>query len=327
MDIFQKGDRVTRVTGKTELDGVVVGAIRKNNGSMSYDVEHPGGFIVIYDQEHLRPYTTERSQYLALVRRVLEHGESRDDRTGVGTRSLFGERVVFDLRDGFPLLTTKKVNFKAVVAELLWMLRGQTNVKDLHEHGVHIWDPWAGPDGDLGPIYGAQWRRWECDGYFRADQIAEAQRLIREDPTSRRILVNSWNVGRLGMMKLPPCHFAFQFNVRDTTWLDCAVTMRSSDVLLGLPFNIAQYALLTELMAACCGLSPGKLTMSLGDTHIYRNHYDQMCTQLQREPRRWPQIRIARHDARRLNVWDFEHDDIVLEDYDPHPAIKGEIAV
>jgi thymidylate synthase len=257
--------------------------------------------------------------YLELLRHVLDHGERRTDRTGTGTISLFGAQTRYDLRDGFPLVTTKKVLFPAVVRELLWFLRGSTNIHDdLAEH-TPIWNAWADERGDLGPIYGAQWRNWGGQGI---DQISGAIDAIRRDPTSRRIIVSAWNVGDLPRMRLPPCHAFFQFYVADGR-LSCQLYQRSADLFLGVPFNIASYALLTHMMAAQAGLDVGEFVWTGGDCHIYDNHVEQVTEQLSREPRRYPEVVLAPRDS----IFDYTYDDIVIQNYDPHPAIKAPVAV
>jgi thymidylate synthase len=256
--------------------------------------------------------------YLALIRHVLEHGEERPDRTGTGTLSVFGTQTKYDLRDGFPLLTTKKVLFDAVVRELLWFLRGATNIHDgLAEH-TPIWNAWADADGELGPIYGYQWRNWGGQGI---DQISAAIDLIKRDPSSRRILVSAWNVSDLPRMALPPCHLLFQFYVVAGR-LDCQLYQRSADLALGVPFNIASYALLMSMMAQECGLVPGVFTHTLGDAHIYQNHIEGLKTQLEREPLPLPRLRLAAKPTLALAF-----DDIELCDYQHHPFIKFPIAV
>lgn len=262
--------------------------------------------------------------YLALLEEALKSGERREDRTGVGTRSLFGRMLSFDLREGFPLLTTKKVHFKSVVHELLWFLRGETNVRALQAAGVSIWDEWADDAGELGPIYGKQWRSWSAPDGRVIDQMAEALRLIREEPHSRRIVVSAWNPGELERMALMPCHVLFQFSVRAGGHLDCALYQRSADIFLGVPFNIASYALLTVMTARVSGLKPGHFVHMFGDVHLYENHVEQARRQLERTPRPLPNLRL--NDAVR-DLFAIAYEDVVIEDYDPHPAIKAPVAV
>lgn len=263
-------------------------------------------------------------QYKTLVSEVLAFGESRGDRTGTGTRSLFGRTLAHDMATGFPLLTTKKVNFASVVKELLWFLRGETNTKTL---GCGIWDEWAAPDGDLGPIYGKQWRAWEgedSDGcYGSADQITEALRQIKETPESRRIIVSAWNVLDIPRMALPPCHLLFQFYVSRRGELDLQVYQRSADLALGVPFNLASYALLLSMFANECGLEPGTLRLVFGDVHVYQNHLKGVRTQLARQARPLPRLTLPKGTP----VLQIQESDIVLEGYDPHPAIRFPIAV
>lgn len=262
-------------------------------------------------------------QYLDLARHVMEHGADKSDRTGTGTRSVFGYQMRFDLSEGFPLLTTKKLHLKSIIYELLWFLRGETNIAYLKEHGVRIWDEWAGADGSLGPVYGAQWRSWPAPDGHTIDQISEVVRQIKETPDSRRMIVSAWNVGQLDKMALMPCHALFQFYVSDGK-LSCQLYQRSADIFLGVPFNIASYALLTMMMAQVVGLRPGEFVHTLGDAHIYTNHFDQIRLQLTREPRTLPSMKIN-PDVK--DIFSFSFDDFTLEGYDPHPHIKGTVAV
>ncbi len=262
-------------------------------------------------------------EYHRLLRLVLDHGRPRSDRTGTGTIGVFGAQARFDLRDSFPLVTTKKVHVRSIIHELLWFLRGDTNTGYLHDHGVTIWDEWADASGDLGRIYGAQWRDWRTPDGPSVDQISEAVRLIRTSPDSRRIIVSAWNPGELSRMALPPCHALFQFHVADGE-LSCQLYQRSADLFLGVPFNIASYALLTLMMAQVCGLRPGEFVHTFGDLHLYSNHLEQAREQLSREPRPLPRMRL--NPARR-ELGEFVYDDFTLEGYDPHPAIKAPVAV
>lgn len=261
--------------------------------------------------------------YLQLLQHVLDHGDRKEDRTGTGTLSIFGHQLRFDLAAGFPLVTTKKIHFPSVVHELLWFLAGDTNIRYLTDNGVRIWDEWADQDGNLGPIYGAQWRSWGAgDGRF-IDQIRDVLDSIRDNPDSRRHIVSAWNVGALSQMRLPPCHILFQFHVVNGR-LSCHLYQRSADVFLGVPFNIASYSLLTMMIAQVSDLVPGEFVHSFGDAHLYLNHIDQAKTQLAREPRRLPTVKL---NAEIRSLFDFRSDDVVLTDYDPHPAIKAPVAV
>lgn len=254
---------------------------------------------------------------------MLEHGRPKPDRTGTGTLSVFGYQMRIDLSRGFPLLTTKKVHFKSVVYELLWFLRGETNIRYLKEHGVSIWDEWADEQGELGPIYGKQWRSWTAPEGRTIDQLSQVIREIRETPYSRRMVVSAWNVADLPKMALAPCHVLFQFYVQDGK-LSCQLYQRSADVFLGVPFNIASYALLTHMIAQVCDLEPGEFIHTFGDVHLYSNHLDQARLQLGREPRPLPTLRL---NPSVRSLFDFTYDDIVLENYDPHPAIRAPVAV
>ncbi len=260
--------------------------------------------------------------YLDLLDHVLTSGTRKGDRTGTGTLSVFGHQLRFDLSAGFPVLTTKKIHLKSVVGELIWFLRGDTNVKWLQDNGITIWDEWADADGELGPVYGYQWRSWPTPDGRHVDQIAAVVKSIRENPDSRRHIVNAWNVADLDKMALPPCHTMFQFYVADGR-LSCQLYQRSADVFLGVPFNIASYALLTHMVAAVTGLEPGDFVHTLGDAHLYLNHLDQARLQLTREPRPLPTLRLAP----RTSIDEFEIADVVLAGYDPHPGIKAPIAV
>ena len=261
--------------------------------------------------------------YLDLMRHVLEHGHRKSDRTGTGTLSIFGWQMRFDLAAGFPLLTTKKVHFKSVAYELLWFLKGDTNVRWLQEHGVSIWDEWADASGELGPVYGSQWRSWPSPDGSAIDQIAQVVDSIRTRPDSRRHIVTAWNPAEIDRMKLPPCHVLFQFYVAEGR-LSCQMYQRSADVFLGVPFNIASYALLTLMMAQVCGLRPGEFVHTLGDAHLYLNHLEQAKEQLTRAPRALPRLRL---DSAPKDIVGFRFEDFTLEGYDPHPAIKAPIAV
>ncbi len=262
-------------------------------------------------------------QYLDLLRQVLERGKFKADRTGTGTYSVFGAQARFDLRKNFPVLTTKKVHTKSIIYELLWFLRGDTNVKYLNERGVTIWDEWADKDGNLGRVYGAQWCDWRTPDGRSLNQIDQVIEQIKTNPDSRRHIVTAWNPGEIGQMALPPCHALFQFYVSDGE-LSCQLYQRSADIFLGVPFNIASYALLTLMVAQVCGLKPGDFVHTFGDLHLYSNHIEQAKLQLSREPRPLPQMKL---NPAVKNIRDFKFEDFELVNYDPHPAIKAPIAV
>ncbi|WP_251552359.1 thymidylate synthase [Neobacillus muris] len=262
-------------------------------------------------------------QYLDLCKHVLENGVVKDDRTGTGTISTFGYQMRFNLEEGFPLLTTKKLHLKSIIYELLWFLNGDTNVRYLQENGVRIWNEWADENGDLGPVYGRQWRSWTGADGTTVDQISELVNQIKTNPNSRRLLVNAWNVAEIDKMALPPCHCMFQFYVADGK-LSCQLYQRSADLFLGVPFNIASYALLTMMIAQVCGLQPGEFIHTFGDVHIYKNHLDNVKLQLQREPRPLPVMRL---NPQVTDLFSFSYDDFSLENYNPHPAIKGAVSV
>jgi thymidylate synthase len=262
-------------------------------------------------------------QYLDLMSHVLENGAEKNDRTGTGTLSVFGYQMRFNLNDGFPLLTTKKLHIKSIVYELLWFLRGDTNVKYLKEHGVNIWNEWASETGELGPVYGAQWRSWRTVDGRAIDQISQVIDQIKTNPDSRRLIVSAWNVGEIPKMALPPCHLLFQFYVADGK-LSCQLYQRSADIFLGLPFNIASYALLTMMTAQVGDLEPGEFILTLGDAHLYSNHIEQARLQLTRQPLGLPRMRI---NPSVRSIFEFDYDDFKLEAYEAHPHIKAEVAV
>ena len=262
-------------------------------------------------------------QYLELMQYVMNHGHQKSDRTGTGTLSVFGYQMRFNLADGFPLVTTKKCHLKSIIHELLWFLQGNTNIGYLREKGVSIWDEWADTNGDLGPIYGHQWRSWTTADGQHIDQLKQVIEQIKSTPDSRRMLVSSWNVGDLHKMRLPPCHAFFQFYVADNR-LSCQLYQRSADIFLGVPFNIASYALLTLMIAQVCNLEAGDFVHTLGDAHLYLNHLDQAREQLKREPRSLPVMQLNRDIS---EILDFSYEDFTLENYDPYPAIKAPVAV
>lgn len=262
-------------------------------------------------------------QYLDLLRYIRENGVMKSDRTGTGTQSIFGYQMRFDLSKGFPLLTTKKVHLKSIIYELLWFISGDTNIKYLKDHGVSIWDEWADENGDLGPVYGHQWRSWPAPDGKTIDQLSNVIEMIKKSPDSRRLLVSAWNVAEVDSMALPPCHTMFQFYVAEGK-LSCQLYQRSADVFLGVPFNIASYALLTMMIAQVCGLEPGEFIHTTGDTHIYKNHFDQVELQLTRSPKSLPVMKI---NPEIKNIFDFKYEDFSLEGYDPWPGIKAPVAV
>ncbi|MGB3947976.1 MAG: thymidylate synthase [Bacteroidia bacterium] len=262
-------------------------------------------------------------QYHDLMQHVLDKGATKTDRTGTGTISVFGYQMRFDLQEGFPLLTTKKLHLKSIIHELLWFLKGDTNIKYLTENGVRIWDEWADANGDLGPVYGSQWRSWPAADGRHIDQITQVVNQIKNNPDSRRMIVSAWNVGEIDKMKLPPCHAFFQFYVADGK-LSCQLYQRSADIFLGVPFNIASYAILTLMMAQVCGLQPGEFIHTLGDAHLYSNHIEQAKLQLTRDFRKLPTMKI---NPEVKSIFEFKFEDFTLEGYDPHPHIKAEVAV
>lgn len=263
------------------------------------------------------------AQYEDFLKYVYENGAEKSDRTGTGTKSVFGYQMRFDLQNSFPLITTKKVHLKSIIYELLWFLKGDTNIGYLSDNGVRIWDEWADENGDLGPVYGKQWRSWGTPDGRTIDQVQNALDLIKNNPDSRRIIINAWNVGELDKMALLPCHCLFQFYVSNGK-LSCQLYQRSADIFLGVPFNIASYALLTMMMAQECGLEPGEFIHSFGDAHIYSNHYEQVERQLSRDVRPYPNMKI---NPNVKSIFDFKFDDFQLENYDPHPGIKAPVAV
>ncbi len=271
----------------------------------------------------LEEFLKTMKQYLELLRRIRTSGTMKSDRTGTGTQSVFGHQMRFDLSEGFPVLTTKKLHLKSIIYELLWFIAGDTNVKYLQEHGVRIWNEWADENGDLGPVYGHQWRSWPTHDGGTIDQLSNVIEQIKKSPDSRRLIVSAWNVAEVDKMALPPCHTMFQFYVADGK-LSCQLYQRSADVFLGVPFNIASYALLTMMIAQVCGLEPGEFIHTTGDTHIYTNHFEQVDLQLTREPRKLPKMKI---NPEVKSIFDFKYEDFQLVDYDPHPHIAGVVAV
>lgn len=262
-------------------------------------------------------------QYLEFLKYILDHGIQKSDRTGIGTRSVFGYEMRFNLNEGFPLLTTKKVHLKSVIYELLWFLRGDTNIRYLNDNGVSIWDEWADQSGDLGPVYGKQWRHWQSANGKVVDQMSDLVQQIKINPDSRRLIVSAWNVGDLSKMALPPCHLLLQFYVADGK-LSCKLTQRSADAFLGVPFNIASYSLLIHMIAQQCNLAVGEFIWSGGDGHIYNNHWEQVQTQLARTPRALPQLNIKRKAA---SLFEYDYADFEVLNYSPHPVIKAPVAV
>ncbi len=272
---------------------------------------------------YLTKREAEMKQYLDLLEHVIEKGVKKEDRTGTGTISVFGYQMRFNLEEGFPLLTTKKLHLRSIIYELLWFLNGETNIKYLNDNGVRIWNEWAGEDGELGRIYGYQWRSWTSPENRNIDQITQVIESIRNTPDSRRHIVSAWNVGDLDKMALPPCHILFQFYVANGK-LSCQLYQRSADIFLGVPFNIASYSILLLMVAQVTGLKPGEFVHTLGDAHIYLNHMEQVKMQLAREPRNLPRMKLNKN---RTSIFDFEYGDFELVNYDPHPHIKGEISV
>jgi len=262
--------------------------------------------------------------YLDLLRKILNEGEERTDRTGVGTTSLFGTQIRVDISEKFPLLTTKKIHFKSIAYELLWFLKGETNIKYLQDHGVRIWNEWADAEGNLGPVYGAQWRHWKCADGRIIDQIQQVIEGIKTNPFGRRHIVSAWNVGEIDKMALPPCHSFFQFYVSTKGTLSCQLYQRSGDLFLGVPFNIASYSLLTYMVAQVCRLKPGTFVHTLGDAHIYNNHREQVELQLSREPKELPTLQL---DSAIKSIDDFTFESFIINDYDPYPTIKADVAV
>jgi thymidylate synthase len=266
---------------------------------------------------------TTMEAYLGLMKDIMENGVQKEDRTGTGTISVFGRQLRFNLQEGFPLVTTKKVHMKSIIHELLWFLQGNTNIKYLNDHGVKIWNEWADENGELGPVYGHQWRSWPTPEGGQIDQISQVVNQLKNNPDSRRMIVSAWNVAEVNSMALPPCHTLFQFYVAEGK-LSCQLYQRSADVFLGVPFNIASYALLTQMMAQVCGLQPGEFIHTFGDTHLYLNHLEQAKLQLSRDPRPLPVMEL---NPEVKSIFDFKYEDFTLKGYDPHPHIKAQVAV
>lgn len=328
---FLINDPVTKITGDYSFDGTVVAAFDKQDGKQRYVVEDDRGALHIYSEQNLRLIGNMADhQYLRVLKKLLDKGVYREGRNG-GTYGLFGEQMRFDLSRGFPLLTTKKVHFHSIVVELLWFLRGETNIKFLKDHNVSIWDEWADEKGDLGPVYGAQWRTWptiehQCADIYYPGHIDQIQKVIdglKRDSYGRRHIVSAWNPAEIDEMALPPCHCLFQFFVSDNK-LSCQLYQRSADWFLGVPFNVASYALLTMLIARETGLQLGEFVHSFGDLHLYANHIEQAKEQLTREPRKLPKVLINPDIDK--HIFDLEVGDVALVNYDPHPAIKAPVS-
>lgn len=319
---FEIGDKVEKAVGDYDFSGEIIGKPKKLSGQTRYDIEDEKGSIHIFSAKQLRKSSTMKP-YIDLVRNVMKNGVDRPDRTGTGSRSLFGAQIRFDLSKGFPLLTEKKTHWKSVVHELLWFLTGDTNIKYLKDNNVNIWNEWADSNGDLGPVYGSQWRSWPTLRKGPVDQIAEVIESIKNNPYSRRHIVSSWNVSKIDDMALPPCHTLFQFYVANGK-LSCQLYQRSADLLLGVPFNIASYALLTHMIAHVTNLEVGDFVHTFGDVHLYHNHLDQAKEMIERST--FPLPRIELNDNVR-DIDAFTFNDITLFDYQSHPAIKAPVAV
>ena len=323
---MKKGDLVTKVTGDYSFDGVIDSVFTKQDGKPRIVVEDDRGALHIYSEQNLRLIGNMADhQYLKVLNKLLTKGVYREGRNG-GTFGLFGEQMRFDLSEGFPLLTTKRVHWKSILVELLWFIRGDTNVKFLHDHKVTIWDEWADENGNLGPVYGKQWRDWRhVDGYLRVyhiDQLKNVIDGIKRDPYGRRHIVSAWNPAEIEDMALPPCHTMFQFHVADGK-LSCQLYQRSADWFLGVPFNIASYALLTHLVARECRLGVGDFVHTFGDLHLYANHVEQAKEQLTRQPRALPTLMIVKGAG---DIFNLNPEDFSIVEYDPHPAIKADVS-
>jgi len=325
MTNFQFGDLVSKVGGDYSFDGTIRSVMRKESGAIRYTVEDDRGALHIYSDKQLRHQGNRAdAQYLRIMKKLVEDGVRRDGRNGT-TFGLFGEQMRFNLSEGFPILTTKKVHFHAIVVELLWFLRGETNVKFLHDHGVTIWDEWADENGDLGPVYGSQWRNWPNGPLIRVDQIKNLIEGLKRDPHGRRHIVSAWNPAEIENMALPPCHCLFQFHVANGR-LSCHLYQRSADWFLGVPFNVASYALLTHMIALEVGLLVGDFVHSFGDLHLYENHLPQVIEQLSRQPRALPTLHMEVPLGWEGSLFDHEPSDFGLVGYEPHPAIKAEVS-
>lgn len=338
MTEFKKGDKVEKVGGDYTFPGTVIGVSQKLSGAIRYDVEDDRGAIHIYSEKNLRHASTMKP-YIDLVKDIMKNGVDKTDRTGTGTRSVFGRQIRFNLKDGFPLLTEKKTHWKSIVHELIWFLKGETNIKYLKENGVKIWDEWADENGDLGPVYGAQWRSWPTpkpsdtinqdipwDRLYHLtelDQIENVINSIKNNPDSRRHIVTAWNPAEVDNMALPPCHAFFQFYVANGK-LSCQLYQRSADVFLGVPFNIASYALLTHLIAHVTELEVGDFVHTFGDAHLYSNHFDQALEMVSRTSFPLPKLAL---NAMVKDIDSFTYEDIAITDYESHPAIKAPVAV
>lgn len=327
--VFEVGDKAEKSVGDYDFSGTIIGKSIKLSGQVRYDLEDEKGSIHIFSGKQLRKSSTMKP-YIDLVRDVLKNGVDRGDRTGTGTRSVFGRQIRFDLSKGFPLLTEKKTHFKSVVHELIWFLSGDTNIHYLNKNGVKIWDEWADENGDLGPVYGQQWRSWRTGRYdplsddpITIDQIKNVIESIKNNPNSRRHIVTAWNPDQVDDMALPPCHSFFQFYVADGK-LSCQLYQRSADLLLGVPFNIASYALLTHIIAHVTGLKVGDFVHTFGDTHLYHNHFDQAKEMLSRESFPLPKLAL---NANVKNIDDFKYEDFIISNYQSGDVIKAPVAV
>lgn len=334
-NIFKIGDKAEKAVGDYDFSGTIIGVNKKLSGQIRYDLEDEKGSIHIFSGKQLR-HSSSMKPYIDLVRDVIKNGVDRSDRTGTGSRSVFGRQMRFDLSKGFPLLTEKRTHWKSIVHELIWFLSGDTNIKYLNDNGVSIWDSWADSDGNLGPVYGSQWRSWTSSKFSsvyldgsgfpnneKIDQIANVIESIKKNPNSRRHIVSAWNPAQIDDMALPPCHVLFQFYVANGI-LSCHLYQRSADLFLGVPFNIASYALLTHMIAHVTNLEVGDFIHTIGDAHIYYNHFDKVNEMLERKSFQLPSIRLNPFIR---NIDDFKYEHIELQNYQFHPAIKADVAV